>query len=123
VKFVPKSTGFIVFFANGIIIFSTATLHAVGFKAENPRVWCRATVLFSFYRSFLIPQMKYSVKLLQSRFLSCFIDFCVVKETVDGTLKAWPEFVEGPFGARLGARRGGARHSQQGHGRSGGVQS
>ena len=40
------------FFANGIIIFSTATLHAVGFKAENPRVWGRAPVLFSFYRFF-----------------------------------------------------------------------
>ena len=40
------------FFANGIIIFSTATPHAVGFKAENPRVWGRAPVLFSFYRFF-----------------------------------------------------------------------
>jgi len=50
------------FFANGIIIFSTATLHAVGLKSENPRVWGRASVLFG------LPQMKYSVMLLQSQF-------------------------------------------------------
>jgi len=41
---------------------------------------------------------------------------------MDGTLKPRPEFAEGPFGARLGARRGGARRSPQGRGRSGGVQ-
>ena len=59
----------------------------------------------------------------KARFLGRFIELCVVKETVDGTLKPWPEFVEGPFGARLGARRGGARRSPEGRGRSGGVQS
>jgi len=57
-------------YANGIIIFSTATLHAVDFKAENPGVWDKAPVLFSFYRSFLTPQVKYSVMLPQSQ------DFC-----------------------------------------------
>ena len=67
---------------------------------------------------FLIPQMKYSVMLLQSRFLSYFMEFCVVKEAVGGTLKPWPEFVEGSFGAR----RGGVRRSPEGRGRSGGVQ-
>jgi len=57
----------------------------------------------------------------KARFLSYFIEFCVVKETVDGPLKSWPEFAEGPFGARLGARWGGARRSPEGRGRSGGV--
>ena len=65
----------------------------------------------------------------KARFLSYFIEFCVVKETVDGTppvrsgrirLKPGPEFVEGSFGARLGARRGVARRSPEGQGRSGG---
>jgi hypothetical protein len=40
------------FFANGIIIFSTATLYAVGFKAENPDSWGGTPALFSFYRFF-----------------------------------------------------------------------
>jgi hypothetical protein len=39
-------------YANGIIIFSTLTLHAVDFKAENPGVWGKAPVLFSFYHFF-----------------------------------------------------------------------
>ncbi len=48
----PQNRRIYRFFANGIIVFSTATLHVVGFKAENPRVWGRAPVLFSFYRFF-----------------------------------------------------------------------
>ncbi len=58
----------------------------------------------------------------KARFLSYFIEFCVVKETMSGPLKTPPEFAEGPFGARLGARRGGARRSPEGRGRSGGVE-
>ena len=57
----------------------------------------------------------------KARFLSYFIEFCVVKETMDGTLKPGPEFAEGPFGARIGARLGGAHRSPEGRGRSGGV--
>jgi len=63
----PQTNRIYRFIANGIIIFSTATPHAVGLKAENPGAWGRAPVLFSFYRFFLIPQVKYSVMLLQSR--------------------------------------------------------
>ena len=48
----PQSNRIYRFIANGIIIFFTATLHAVGLKAENPGVWGRAPVLFSFYRFF-----------------------------------------------------------------------
>jgi len=44
----PQNRRIYRFFANGIIIFSAATLHAVGFKAENPGLWGRAPVLFSF---------------------------------------------------------------------------
>ena len=44
----PQNRRIYRFFANGIIIFFAATLHAVGFKAENPGLWGRAPVLFSF---------------------------------------------------------------------------
>jgi len=55
----------------------------------------------------------------KARLLSYFIEFCVVKDTMSNPLKPRPEFVEGSFGAR----RGGARRSPQGRGRSGGVES
>jgi len=65
----PQTNRIYRFIANGIIIFSTATLYAVGLKAENPGAWGRAPVLFSFYRFFLILQVKYSVMLLQSQLI------------------------------------------------------
>jgi len=48
----PQTRRIYRFFANGIIIFSTATLYAVGFKAENPDAWGGTPALFSFYRFF-----------------------------------------------------------------------
>ena len=57
----PQTNRIYRFIANGIIIFSTATLYAVGLKAENPGAWGRAPVLFG------LPQVKYSVMLLQSQ--------------------------------------------------------
>ena len=68
----PQNRRIYRFFANVIIIFSAATLHAVGFKAENPGLWGRAPVLFSFEGFFLIPQVKYSVMLLQSQIFRKF---------------------------------------------------
>ena len=57
------------------------------------------------------------------RLLSYFMEFCVIKEIVGGTLIPQPEFVESSFGARLGTRWGGVHRSPEGRGRSGGVQS
>jgi len=40
----PQTNRIYRFIANGIIIFSTAALHAVGLKAENPGAWAKAPV-------------------------------------------------------------------------------